>query len=157
MVNAILFHERLLSWWLVVIFVFSIAALLAIWLYILIQQRSFSIPPLIFAFILLNLILALLNFAVLEVRVTEAAFTARYGIFRVRIPSEQIVRAEVTTASFWKYWGIGIRYGLDGSIAYATSFGAAVRIERRTGRPFVVSTHRPQELKATIVKLIKSP
>ncbi len=156
MVNATLFHERLLAWWIVIPLGFAIAALLAFGLYTFTRWRSLHPQLLILAFVFVLLLLGLLNFAVLEVRVTEEAFTARYGILRVRIPSEQIIGAEVTTAPLWKYWGIGIRWGLDGSIAYTTSFGAAIRIERRMGRPFVASTHRPQELKEAIGR-IKRP
>jgi hypothetical protein len=145
-----LFQERLISWWIIVPLGLAILTLLSIVLYKFARQGTLSVLPLIIAFFLL---LVLLNFAVLEVQVTEEAFTARYGIFRMRIPSEQITEVEITTAPLLKYGGIGLRWGVDGSIAYTTSFGTAVRIERRTRRPFVVSTHRPQELIAALLQI----
>jgi hypothetical protein len=49
-------------------------------------------------------------------------------------------------ANFGKYWGVGIRYGTDRSLAYTASFGNAVKIASKKGRPFVFSSHNPQEI-----------
>jgi len=150
MTSDILFRERLVGWWIIIPLGIAILVLLSITLYKLTRQGSLSVLPLVIAF---TLFLALLNFAALEVQVTKKGFIARYGIFRMHIPPEQIAHVEITTAPLLKYGGIGIRWGIDGSIAYTTSFGSAVRIARHTGRPFVVSTHRPQELKAALLQI----
>ena len=42
--------------------------------------------------------------------------------------------------------GVGIRFGLDGSWAYNTDFGEAVKLTFKSGRPFVFSTRNPQKI-----------
>lgn len=87
------------------------------------------------------------NYRAVEIRVTRDAFEARYGLFnRTVIPASQVVSCQPTRASFGRYLGIGVRMGRDGSWAYTTSFGPAVEVRRRSQKPFVVSTNRPQEL-----------
>ncbi len=87
------------------------------------------------------------NYRAIEIRVTRDAFEARYGLFnRTVISTSQIVACQPTQASFGRYLGIGVRLGRDGSRAYTTSFGPAVEVRRRSQKPFVVSTNRPQEL-----------
>jgi len=70
-----------------------------------------------------------------------------YGFFNhKRIPIGDIVSCEPTKASFGRYGGIGVRYGIDGSWAYTTSFGNAVKIILRRGRPFVFSSNNPEKI-----------
>jgi hypothetical protein len=49
-------------------------------------------------------------------------------------------------ASFGRYWGVGVRYGSDGSVAYTTSFGDAVEVATKTGRTFVFSSKKPEQV-----------
>lgn len=98
------------------------------------------------------------NYRAIGIRVTRRQFEARYGVLhRTVIPLSEVTECLVTRANFGRYFGIGVRVGLDGSRAYTTSFGPAVEIRRRSGRPFVVSTDRPEELcrsiKAALVNL----
>jgi hypothetical protein len=70
-----------------------------------------------------------------------------YGILnRKSIPFDEIVSCEPTKASFRRYGGVGVRYGFDGSWAYTTSFGDAVKIIPRSGRPFVFSSSQPEKI-----------
>ncbi len=73
---------------------------------------------------------------------------------RKRIQLSDIVTCELTKASFGKYWGVGIRYGTDRSLAYSTSLGDAVKIVLKKGRPFVFSSHNPQDI-CDIIKQTK--
>jgi hypothetical protein len=66
-----------------------------------------------------------------------------------------IVSYEPTTANFGKYWGVGIRYGTDHSLAYTTSFGNAVKIVLKKGRPFIFSSYNPQEI-CNIINQVKT-
>ncbi len=57
-----------------------------------------------------------------------------------------ITNCDITKARFRTYGGIGIRFGLDGSLAYNTDFGEAVKLTFQSGRPFVFSSRNPQKL-----------
>jgi hypothetical protein len=77
-----------------------------------------------------------------------------YGILnRKRIPISDIASCEHTKADFGKYFGVGIRYGTDGSLAYSTSFSDAVRINQLRGRPFVFSSNNPEEICSIISRM----
>lgn len=87
------------------------------------------------------------NYRGIQIRITSKELVIRYGFLNSKhIPMSNIVSCEPTTANFGKYWGVGIRYGTDHSLAYTTSFGNAVNIVLKKGRPFVFSSHNPQEI-----------
>ena len=70
-----------------------------------------------------------------------------YGIFnRKSILLEDIISCEKIKASFRRYGGIGVRYGSDGSWAYTTSFGDAVKIILTKGKPFVFSSKNAEKI-----------
>ncbi len=97
--------------------------------------------------VLACLMLLLWNYRGIQIQVNEDRLSVDYGIFnRKTIQLSDIVSCEPTNASFRKYGGIGIRLGLDGSWAYTTSLGDAVKIKRVKGRPFVFSTSAPEEV-----------
>jgi len=100
------------------------------------------------------LILVYLVFMRLDISIDPERVEVRFGIIRKTIPIEEIVSCEPTHASFKVYGGVGIRYGIDGSMAFTTSFGDAVKIRRRRGRSFVFSTNRPFEVLEHINRLI---
>ncbi|MDO8690855.1 MAG: hypothetical protein Q7R39_12730, partial [Dehalococcoidia bacterium] len=86
-----------------------------------------------------------------RIRVTGHALEARYGVLnKTVIPLSEIESCQPTKARFGRYLGVGVRMGLDGSIAYTTSFGPAVEVRRRARRPFVVSTNRSLELSQVV-------
>ena len=87
------------------------------------------------------------NYRGIRIKVTTENLPINYGIFnRKSIPLDDIVSCEPTKASFRRYGGIGVRYGIDGSWAYTTSFGNAVKIILRRGRPFVFSSNHPEKI-----------
>jgi len=87
------------------------------------------------------------NFRGLKITLTKNQLEVAYGIFNhKRIPLQKISGCEITKASFRKYGGVGIRFGLDGSWAYNTDFGEAVKLVFQKGRPFVFSTRNPQKI-----------
>ena len=100
------------------------------------------------------LILVYLVFMRLDISIDPERIEVRFGIIRKTIPIEEIVSCEPTHAGFKVYGGVGIRYGIDGSMAFTTSFGDAVKIRRRRGRSFIFSTNRPFEVLEHINKLI---
>jgi len=87
------------------------------------------------------------NYRGIQIKVTEKELQVRYGVFNnKRIPLKDIVSCEPVKISFRKYGGVGIRYGIDGSWAYATSLGDAVKINLRKGKPFVFSSNNPEKI-----------
>lgn len=87
------------------------------------------------------------NYKGIKIQVSNKKLLVNYGIFnRKSILLEDIVSCETIKASFRRYGGIGVRYGIDGSWAYTTSFGNAVKIIPRKGRPFAFSSNNPQQI-----------
>jgi hypothetical protein len=87
------------------------------------------------------------NYKGIKIQVGNKKLVVNYGIFnRKSILLEDIVSCETIKASFKRYGGIGVRYGIDGSWAYTTSFGNAVKIIPRKGRPFAFSSNNPQQI-----------
>jgi len=93
------------------------------------------------------LLLVFWNYKGIRIQLSTRELLITYGILnRKSIPLEDIVSCEPTKAPFRRYYGIGVRYGTDGSWAYTTSFGDAVKIILRKGRPFVFSSNNPEKI-----------
>ena len=87
------------------------------------------------------------NYRGLKITLTSNQLEVVYGIFNhKRIPINNITSCDITKASFRTYCGVGIRFGLDGSWAYNTDFGEAVKLTFQHGRAFVFSTRNPQKI-----------
>ena len=87
------------------------------------------------------------NFRGLKIILTREQLEIAYGkLNRKRFPLEKITNCDITKAKFRIYGGVGIRYGLDGSIAYNTDFGEAVKLFFEKGRPFLFTTRNPEKL-----------
>lgn len=151
-----IYRERIwVSLWVSLLFVGLIGFLSAV----AVIQLFWGIPigdkPAPTSFLLsLEVFLALvfLNFSRLEIDVDSDRIEVKYGVIKKVIPIREIAFCEIARAKVMVYGGVGIRFGIDGSIAFTTSFGNAVKIIRKTGRPFVFSTNKPAE----VLKLINS-
>ncbi|HUW90446.1 MAG TPA: hypothetical protein VMV43_07965 [Candidatus Nanopelagicaceae bacterium] len=87
------------------------------------------------------------NYRGLKITLTSNKLEVAYGIFNhKKIDLKKITSCDITKAYFRTYGGIGIRFGLDGSWAYNTDFGEAVKLTFQYGRPFVFSTKNPQKI-----------
>ena len=96
------------------------------------------------------------NYRGLEITLTETQIEVSYRMFnRKTIPINSIISCEPIKATFRRYGGTGIRLGLDGSWAYTTDFGGAVKLISQNRRPFVFSTKNPQKICDLIKKLAK--
>lgn len=103
----------------------------------------FVIPTSALAFLLL----LFWNYRGIQIQLSTEELQVKYGILnRKSILLEEIVSSEITKASFRRYGGVGVRFGIDGSWAYTTSFGDAVKIIPRKGRPFVFSSNNPERI-----------
>ncbi len=95
------------------------------------------------------------NYRGLKITLTKNQLEVAYGIFNhKRIPLNNIASCDITKARFRTYGGVGIRFGSDGSWAYNTDFGEAVKLTFQSGRPFVFSTRNSQEICNLIDKLL---
>ena len=93
-----------------------------------------------------------MNFRGIKIQIRSNRLTVKYGLFNSKsIKLDQIVSCKKVQASFGRYGGIGVRYGLDGSSAYTTSFGNAVEITPEKGRVFVFSSNNPHEICEIII------
>lgn len=102
---------------------------------------------------LLLVIWARYAFGFLEIKANPRTLEFGFRYFRRSIPLDAIEECSVTQITFSRYLGIGIRFGRDGSIAYNTRLGPAVRLELSGGKkPLVISSDRPQELCAYITE-----
>lgn len=118
------------------------------------KPKELTFLGITFGVLSLFILLLYWNYRGLKITLTKNQLDVEYGIFNhKKIPIKKITRCELTKANFRKYGGVGIRFGLDGSLAYNTDFGEAVKLTFQYGRPFVFSTRNPQEICNLINKL----
>jgi hypothetical protein len=87
------------------------------------------------------------NYRELKIQINNKEILVVYGLFnRKSFLFKDLVSCKKTKASFGKYWGVGVRYGSDGSVAYTTSFDNAVEVAPKAGRTFVFSSKKPDEV-----------
>ena len=87
------------------------------------------------------------NYRGISIKISGERLYVSYGFFNKKsFLLKDIVSCKGTKASFGRYYGIGVRYGSDGSIAYTTSFGDAVEVAPKTGRTFVFSSNNPDSV-----------
>jgi len=100
--------------------------------------------------ILAFLLFVFWNFRGLRIRINSAILSVDYGLFNKKsFLLKEIISCKKTKA-FGRYYGIGVRYGIDGSIAYTTSFANAVEIAPTQGRVFVFSSKNADKVCETI-------
>jgi len=113
---------------------------------------AFIPKELIFVGIMLGVVSLLIflmywNYRGLKITLSSNKIEVNYGIFNhKKIHLKKITRCEITKGYFKTYIGVGIRFGSDGSQAYTTDFGEAVKLTFQYGRPFVFSTRNPQKI-----------
>jgi len=73
---------------------------------------------------LMFILVLCLNFKGIRIQLSSEELTVDYGLFNHKhIRMNDIVSCNLVKASFRRFGGVGVRYGLDGSWAYTTSFG----------------------------------
>lgn len=86
------------------------------------------------------------NFRGLRIQITDKRLYLDYGLFNKKsFLLKEIISCKKTKA-FGRYLGVGVRYGLDGSMAYTTSFANAVEVSPKVGRTFVFSSKNPDKV-----------
>jgi len=96
---------------------------------------------------LMFILILFLNFRGIKIQLSSEELMVDYGLFNHKsIRMDDIVSCNLVKASFRRFGGVGVRYGLDGSWAYTTSFGNAVEIVPKKGRTFVFSSNNPEKI-----------
>ena len=96
--------------------------------------------------VLAILLLVFWNYRGLHIRITDESLFVSYGRFDKKSFLLKDITSCKKTKSFGRYIGIGVRVGLDGSMAYTTSFATAVEITPKEGRVFVFSSSAPDRV-----------
>ncbi len=96
------------------------------------------------------------NFYVLDIRIDRKKLRVSFGFIRKVILIEDMVSCNAFKARFRSTTGLGIRLSRDGSLAFIISFGGAVKVEKKTGRPFIFSSKNPDEVAKFINKLMEN-
>jgi hypothetical protein len=121
-------------------------------IYLLVEISIEEFYGLAFGWIILAFLLFLFwNYRGIKIQISNNELSVVYGLFnRKTFLLNDIVSCKKTKVSFGRYWGVGVRYGSDGSVAYTTSFGDAVEVSPKTGRVFVFSSKQPDQVCETI-------
>ena len=86
------------------------------------------------------------NYRGLRIQIKDNMLFLDYGLFNKKsFLLSEIVSCK-KTKSFGRYLGIGVRYRLDRSMAYTTSFEDAVEITPKEGRILVFSSKNPDKV-----------
>lgn len=100
-----------------------------------------------FAWVILGFILFVLwNFRGLSIQIKDDKLYLDYGLFNKKSFLLKEITSCKRTKAFGRYLGVGVRYGLDGSMAYTTSFANAVEVTPKVGRIFVFSSKNPDRV-----------
>jgi len=95
----------------------------------------------------LAFVLLYLNFRVLRITITRSHLKVTYGrLNRKIVPLEKMTDCEHIQIRLKEYGGIGVRLGRDGTWAYNTSLGDAVKVGISGERPFAFSTAYPEDV-----------
>ncbi len=96
--------------------------------------------------ILAALLLVFWNYRGLNIRINNESITVEYGRFDKKSFLLKDITSCKKTKAFGRYLGIGVRLGLDGSLAFTTSFASAVQVTPKEGRVFVFSSKNPERV-----------
>jgi hypothetical protein len=125
--------------------IFLLVLILGVALHPLTLESFLGVGVLIVTLVLI--LVLYLNFRGIRIQVSAGELRVDYGLLNhKRIRLTDIKSCRVVTASFRRFGGVGVRYDLDGSWAYTTSFGNAVEIVPQSGRTFVFSSDHPDEV-----------
>lgn len=86
------------------------------------------------------------NFRSLEISVSGGRLTVGYGFIKSRVRLSDILYVEAVRPPFWRYGGLGVRLGLDGSVGYVVDYRRGVRVTRRRGMPIFFNTRNPERI-----------
>ncbi|HKM60012.1 MAG TPA: hypothetical protein VJY36_03985 [Candidatus Bathyarchaeia archaeon] len=106
--------------------------------------------------VLAFLLLVFWNFRGLRIQIKDDRLYLDYGLFNKKSFLLKEIASCKKTKAFFRYLGVGVRYGIDGSMAYTTSFASAVEVTLKLGRVFVFSSKNPDKVCEIITKRVLS-
>ncbi len=117
---------------------------------ILIFNKEFLIEDILgisFAWVVLAILaLVFWNYRGLQIKINDKSLSVNYGRFDKKSFLLKDITSCKTTKAFGRYLGVGVRAGIDGSMAYTTSFARAVEVTPKEGRVFVFSSKNPERI-----------
>jgi hypothetical protein len=117
------------------------------------QSLVENILGIAFAWVILAfLLLVFWNYRGLRIQITDDRLSLDYGLFNKKSFLLKEIGSCKKTKTFRRYLGVGVRYGLDGSMAYTTSFANAVEVIPKVGRAFVFSSKNPERICEIVTK-----
>jgi energy-coupling factor transporter transmembrane protein EcfT len=106
-----------------------------------------------FAWVILAILLFIFwNYRGLRIQIKNDTLSLDYGLFNKKSFLLKEITSCKKTKAFGRYFGVGVRYGLDGSMAYTTSFANVVEVVPKVGRTFVFSSKNPDKVCEIITK-----
>lgn len=109
------------------------------------QTRAYMLP--VYAVLCLFFVLIGLNYRGIQITLTQNEITVKFGLINKKTVSfVELVACEVIQNTFGKYFGLGVRIGLDKSLAFVTNFGDAVKLTYQENKLFVFSSRNSQEI-----------
>ena len=125
----------------------ALAAVILVTAYLSLNPPLGSRVPTLGLMLVLVITVALfINFRTLEISVSSGRLTVGYGFIWSRVRLSDILYAEAVRPPFWRYGGLGIRLGLDGSVGYVVDYRRGVRVTRRRGVPIFFNTRNPERI-----------
>jgi hypothetical protein len=113
----------------------------------ILDSQFIAMSTIIIVSITIAFVLLYVNFRVLRISITKNYLEVKYGKFqRKMVPFTRMTDCERIQISIKEYGGIGIRLGRNGTWAYNTSLGDAVKVMISDDRPFALSTANPEEV-----------
>jgi hypothetical protein len=127
---------------------FAYIVIFTIAIFLFIELSAETVYGLVFGWgISAFLLFVFWNYRGIKIQLSSDKLLVVYGLFnRKTFWLKDIASCKKTTASFGRYWGVGVRYGSDGSVAYSTSLGDAVEVAPKNGRVFVFSSKKPDQV-----------
>ena len=135
----------------------SIIVLVTIAIFLFSQELLVEdIFGLAFAWVILSFLLFIFwNYRGLRIQITNDTLYLNYGLFDKKSFLLKDIASCKKTKALGRYLGVGVRLGLDGSMAYTTSFATAVEVTPKVGRTFVFSSKNPDLICELIAKNIR--
>lgn len=147
------------SWWVWILFIGLIAFFSSVFILQLVYEVPVGTrpaPTYVYLIFIVLFGLIFINFRKLNISVDSEKVEVSFGMIKKKISWNEVVSCKPTRARLAVYGGLGIRLGLDKSLAFISSSGNSVKIIRRNGRPLVFSTHNPENLSKIIDEITKS-
>jgi len=145
------------SWWVWALFIVTSVFLSSVFF----VQSVFGIPVgtkpapnFVLLILLVFLGFIIFSFRKLNLTVDSENIEVNYGAVKKKIAWSEVVFCEPTKAKLTVYGGVGIRLGIDKSLAFTTSFGNAVKIVRKNGLPFIFSTNNPKKVSNIVNEIL---